>query len=456
MAITTKAKANVLEKKMVDQYLKSIALNNEAQSVADIMLIVDNPFVDTKKNDAISDIFHRFFKNTDTHPALPLFSYFSMLSAWCVQSKAVFTIPNATKRSYELDTWVLLLSETGASKSLASNIIDDAMPQDIETGTPLIQPNFVQPASNASLVEQMEQLPNHRGFWRQDEASQFIKQIDNIAGPLASMKQSLMIIKDHGNLDYATKSGGKKRIRNPVLTVFMINTIKAMQKAMSDDSMYDGTFRRFTVAMAKKTADDLQGKKFEDTGLYDIDAITDGGLESSLDNIFSQQIEGNVYTFTPACKTLYMTTFNVFWVRQYQRFMSEQKSYYRTYMMEAWRYAVFHHLTHKKSGTIVDELSLQWGLKVSMYLLNSLQQFISSKVDIKTVEPEKQFIKKLSDFIKENENKTGFGIRAVCRKFSMNKDTIMSNLLALRTHDKKFKTALFEDLKAYENNNYGR
>lgn len=440
----TQPQPHVIERQMVDSYIKSIALNDTAQQVADIMLLVDNPFVDVKTNDAISLIFHRFYKHTNSHPALPIFTFLAMISAWCVENRATCQIP-LTKKPTELDTWVLLLADTGATKSLSASIISDAMPKNLETGRPLVESNFVMPASNASFVQQLVDLPNHRGYWKQDESSQFIKQIDQNTGALAGINGTMLMTKDHGTIGYGTKANNLS-IEGPVLTVLMINTINSMISAMSEESMQNGMFRRFTTAWAGKDTFDT-AREFGDIALYDIKEMADSILEDELAAIFGQDIADKNYTFSPACERLYKSTFKTFWERQYQRFLSEHEVYYRTYMMEAWRYAVFHHVLHKKPGSIVDEYSLQWGLKVSMFLLNSLQHYIDRKSNRAEVPAVKEKIEKFMDFIRENEHKDHFGMRAVCRKFTMSKAEVFSMLATIKIHNPKFKTALFEELK---------
>jgi len=436
--------AHIIERQMVEKYLRSIALDDCAQQVADIMLLVDSPFIDSRNNDAISLIFHRFYKHTNTHPALPIFTFLSILSAWCVERRTTCLIP-LTKKPSELDTWVMLLADTGATKSLSAKIISDALPINPETGEAIIESNFIQPVSNASYVQQLADLPDHRGYWKQDEASQFIKQIDQNTGPLAGVNGSMLMTKDHGSIGYGVKNN-KMTVENPVLTVLMINTIKLMVKAMSDDSMNNGIFRRFCVAYAGRDSFDCP-RQFADTALFNIEELADKPLEDEFASIFCQDVQDKNFTFTPACERLYKSTFKTFWERQYQKFLSDHEVYFRTYMMESWRYAVFHHLMHKKPGSVVDEFSLQWGLKVSMFLLNSLQQFIDKKANRAEVPLVKERIEKFMDFIKENEGKGHFGMRAVCRRFTMTRAEVLSMLESIKVHTPKFKTSLFEELK---------
>lgn len=440
----TAAAPHVVERQMVDSYLRAIALNDTAEEVADILMLVDNPLVDVQTNDAISMIFHRFYKHTPAHPALPIFTFLSMLSAWCVKSKATCQIPMMDTPA-ELDTWVMLLSDTGAMKSLSAAIITRAMPLNPITGRPLIESNFVLPVSNGSYVQQLADLPDHRGFWKQDEASQFIKLVDATTGPLAGVNGSMLITKDHGNIGYGTKDNPAS-VDGPVLTVLMINTIKAMIGAISEESMNNGMFRRFTTAWAGR--DSFDGSKpFAETALINMKAVNDDVLQGELAAIFTQSIEGNAYTFSHPCTRLYTSTFKTFWERQYSRFLSNHEVYFRTYMMESWRYAVFHHILHKKPGLVVDEYSLQWGLKVSMYLLNSLQQFINAQANRAEVPNVKQKIDKFMDFIRANEGKPYFGMREISRKFTMKKEEIFGMLRSIKVHDPKFKTSLFELLK---------
>lgn len=440
----TPPQPHIVERQMVEAYLRSIALNDSAQQVADIMLLVESPFIDSKSNDAISMLFHRFYKHTNTHPALPIFTFLSILSAWCVERRATCMIP-LTKAPSELDTWVMLLADTGATKSLSASIISGALPTDPESDRPVVEPNFILPVSNASFVQQLAELPEHRGYWRQDEASQFIKLIDQNTGPLAGVNGTMLMTKDHGSIGYAVK-GNKMTIEGPVLTVLMINTIKAMCGALSEESIHNGIFRRFCVAYAGRDSF-TSAKPFAETALFNIKELADQPLEDELAAIFCQDILDKNFTFSPACERLYKSTFKTFWERQYAKFLGDHEVYFRTYMMESWRYAVFHHLLHKRPGTKVGELSLQWGLKVSMFLLNSLQQFIDKKANRAEVPFVKEKIDKFMDFIKENEGKDHFGMRAVCRRFTMTRAEVLSMLASIKTHAPKFKTALFEELK---------
>lgn len=427
------------EKRLIKNFVISLALNDEAKSLASIMTLVDNAFVNSKNNDLISMIFQKFLKTTDIHPTIPIFAYLSTLSAWCVFEKATIKIPK-DPRDIELDTWTMVLAKSGASKTLASSVIANLVPINSNTDEPFIKDNFVQPVSNASMVEQINKAENHRLFWKQDEASQFIKQIDNITGPLAQIKQTLLLLKDHSDIKYATKKE-EIVIKNPVMTVFMINTIKAMKEAITEASKYDGTFRRFTVAMASS---EENGKDFSECALYELDNLKDEVIQEKFVEVFSKDIANKQFTFTPACRELYTEAFEVIWNRQYKKFMDEDhRAYYRTYMMEAWKYAVFHHLTFKKEGYIVDIDSLQFGIKVSIFMLDSFQEFIKSSIDPDDLLKQIQLLDGYIKFIASSENKANFNLRQFYRKFHIKREEAIDILKRIKIHKPQLKTKLY-------------
>lgn len=431
------------ENKMIKNLLNSISLQNTPESIADILSIVENPFINRATSDIPSLIFHRFYKNTDVPVALPLFSFFSVLSAWCVQNKASYRVPLAGERVYELDTWVMALAPSGSAKTMSMGEVIDLIPINPETDKPVVAPNFDRPNGPAAMVQQLQKLPDGRGFWFQDEASQMFKLVEQPGHPMAEIKEFLLKMKDHKEITRITKDEVIKT--NPiVMTQFFINTIDSMAKAISEESVRDGTLRRYQFAVANRDE-----RKFEDFALYDLDKIGDDILSEAIVKLFSQNIEENVYRFTDGCYEMYMMAFKMFWSKQYSKFMEASQTLYRTYMMESWKYAIFHHLFHKKEGMLVDEYSLQWGLKVSMYLLNSLQNFLMYRLNAtkEDIESQTDLITKVKAFIIEHEDKPGFAPRSVYRKFTIKKEDLISILRALKNKDKTFKSSLYEKLK---------
>jgi diguanylate cyclase (GGDEF)-like protein len=128
--------------KMLQQFLTSIVFSDEPEAVTDILTIIENPFFNKKGIDVPSLLFHRFYNNTEVPIALPLFSFYSILSAWCVMNKTTYRVPLAGDRPYELDTWVMALAPSGSAKTLSIGEVLKMIPMNPETAEPIIEPNF--------------------------------------------------------------------------------------------------------------------------------------------------------------------------------------------------------------------------------------------------------------------------------------------------------------------------
>lgn len=429
--------------KMLQNFLDSIVFSDEPGDITDILTIIENPFLNKKGVDVPSLIFHRFYRNTEVPIALPLFSFYSILSAWCVLNKATYNVPLAGDRAYELDTWVMALAPSGAAKTLSIGEVLKMIPMNPETAEPIVEPNFQGANGPAAFVQQLDELPDGRGFWYQDEASQMFKLIEQIGHPMAEIKEFLLKMKDHKPITRITKD--EKLITKPiVMTQFFINTIDSMCRAVSEESMKDGTLRRYQFAIAQK--DD---RKFTDFALYELQNLSDDILVDEMLSVFSQDISSKSYEFDDDCTVMYTRMFKIFWEKQYSKFMLGSENIYRTHMMEAFKYAIFHHIFHKKAGTVISGESMQHGLKIVMFLLNSLQSFIKYRLNAtpEDVTERRTLIENVQKYISEQDGKPGFGLRSVYRKFNIKKEDVTAMLKAIKKHDPKFKTSLYEKIK---------
>ena len=50
---------------LTETYLNSIIFNDEPGDIQDVLPLIDSPFVNRKRSDALSMLFHRFYENTD-------------------------------------------------------------------------------------------------------------------------------------------------------------------------------------------------------------------------------------------------------------------------------------------------------------------------------------------------------------------------------------------------------
>lgn len=142
-------------KTMIKNLLNAIILQNTPESIADILSIVENPFINRAKSDIPSLIFIGFIKIL-MYQWLCRCSVFSVVSAWCVQNKATYRVPLAGERVYELDTWVMALAPSGTAKTLSMGEIVDLIPINPETNQPVVAPNFDRPNGPAAMVQQLQ------------------------------------------------------------------------------------------------------------------------------------------------------------------------------------------------------------------------------------------------------------------------------------------------------------
>jgi hypothetical protein len=426
---------------LTETYLNSIIFSDEPGDIQDVLPLIDSPFVNRKRSDALSMLFHRFYENTDIPLGIPIFSFFSYLSAFCLLNKATMKIPK-TRKNTELDTWVMLLAPSGSSKSLSNDLIGNLIPLDLN-GNKVIEPNIAKPNGPVGMIKQLAAIPEKRGFWIEDEAAQMFKGIEQVVGPMSEMRDYLLKLKEGQKIERLT-SKEHIEIKDFRMTQLFINTIDSMANTLTEQSMHDGLFRRYQVAVATK---DLE-RPMENHALYNLSNVIDDTVEEAFDALFSQNIFENIYTFEEGCEGVYSLCFKRFWEKQYKKFMSNDESKYRTYMMESWKYAVFNHILHKRAGTVISCEDLQYGLKVSMYLLNSLQHFVkfrAKSLEIK-IPAKKDRIEQIMDFIRSMENTKDFGCRVVQRKFNIKKDELILILHSIKVHQPKFKTSLFSIL----------
>lgn len=438
-----KSESNKRYDSITENFINSIMFSNKPDDNNEILGLIDSPFFDKANNDPLSMIYHKFWKSTDIPMALPVFGFLSFISAFCVFSKAMHHVPFDGIKP--LNTWVMALAPSGANKTMSFKLLEKLMPT--LNGEKIVKRNFTKPDGPKAFVQQLADNKDNTFFWFEDEASQFFKQVEQIGTPLSQVKEYLLKIKDGDKID---RLNAKEHIsaEHTVMTQFFINTIDSMVKSITEDSMNDGLIRRYQIVVSENDS----AKNFTDFALYRLDNILlDTNLENSLIKLFSRGIDDTVFTYSDECVKLYENCFQLFWEKQFINFMAKNSMMYRTYMMEAWKYAVFHHIIHGVEGTVVSGISLQWGLKVSLYLLNSFQKFIAYRAapilnDKALMDKKINRVKSVIQFIQENDNKKGFGTRAIFRKFNMKKEELVSILSSYKIQNPKFETSIYKKI----------
>jgi hypothetical protein len=395
--------------------------------IMDILSFIDNPFLYNKKNSILSLIFHKYYKYTDIPVSIPIFAFFVCFSSILTKKGCTFSLPEDDMRKKTLDIWILLLADSGCSKSLATDGIIKLFPKGI------FSPQIKNVVSEKALCIEMKK--NQHGLWIQDEGLKFLLSIENKNSPLQAVKPLLLELKTGGNYTRIHSKPEESIILNDnAYSLLFLGTCKEFDlNKKTFKSSYDGLFRRFQFV----DGSDKLGRKMEDYPLYSFPIEETEHLQERIKTILDQKFFSN-YEFTKEAIDLYKTAFGTIFRREEAKFNKYQLDHgiYRTYLMEAFKFAVIDHIINLKPGHIVDEHSLQNGLQIVVYLLNCYMHLLNERktnifsslhpqttdstqlqVDIK-----KEKLNRIIDYLQQNPTAK---IRTICRLYGINKETLL-------------------------------
>ena len=400
--------------------------------IMDIFSFIDNPFLYNKKNSILSLIFHNYFKYSDIPVSIPIFAFFVCISSILTRKGCKFSVPEASINERTLDLWILLLADSGCSKTYASNRIIKLFPEG--TLSPQIQ-NIV---SEKALCLEMKRISS--GLWVQDEGLKFLLSVENKNSPLQAVKPLLLELKTSGKYSRIhSKSEESIVLIDNAYSLLFLGTCREfdLNKKMFK-STYDGLFRRFQFV----DGSDKLGRKMEDYALYRFPVEQTKHSEQRIKAVLDQEFFSN-YEFKREAIDLYETTFKALFQREEKMYAKYgvDNGTYRTYMMETFKFAVIDHIINLKPGHIVDEHSLQTGLQIVVYLLNCYIHLLNERktnvfntpnlettnstqlqVDIK----EKK-LKRIIDYLQQNPTAKS---RTICRLYGIKKE----DLLKIKQH----------------------
>lgn len=420
---------------VIRNFQDSVVLNSDKEPILDILSLVDSPFREHPSNDLLSAYFHRIYKNTAIPPALTIFTLLGFLSYWCVKQDITYLRPDDYK-AQNMNLWLMLLAPQGTSKTISFNIVQDNMANEDREE---LEPNFYAGAGSAAFFQNLVNVKDGKVFWVKDEASQFIRQMENPASDLSNCKGYALESYDGKSLTRSTKKDGEQKTHKITMVQIFINTIASMLKHISEESMYDGYMRRQGIVIVRRDIN----QDFTDHSLYKLSKVVCEELAEKQSEVFGQlHLNGTEYTFDKESEVLFKTMFKTFWKQQYEALLhgEEGEAIYSTNMHLAWKYAVLHHILHIKSGSVIEADSMEWALKVCMYHLNSFKVFIKEKSESKrntSIKIDTNRLERMWQFVKENGNKSSITLRAVCRKFNMTKEEVVRSLMSLKVANPK-------------------
>lgn len=433
--------------------INSILENTNEEDFSEIFSILPEPFLtDSKEKDAdcLSLIANRFFTNTEIPLALPLFAMFSFMSASSVKNNVRYKLP-LSKNSDSLDTWTLVLSPTGKAKTLSTALIKSMIPSNLDNEK-VVEENFTKPSGPAAFVQALCDLPltedqeGQYGLWFEDEAAQFIKVMEKEGHPMSEVREYLLKSYDHSKITRKTKAD-EITTESIYLTLHFINTIDSFVSNISKESINDGVVRRFNFVFAES-----DNRKMEDYPLYDKTSITDDLLKSKIIDCFLtiESKKNTTYEFSKDCYELYNKYFKLLWTKKYSKILNNKETFYRTAMMQSFKYAVFYHMLLNKETDIIDTEDLSYGIKISMLFMNSIKKFFDlkeksiAKTNNKIVEKTKNDLNKYVEYLNENKD---IKMRDFTRKYGMRKNTALIILKAIKESGLVKNHILFKDIK---------
>lgn len=399
-------------------YNKALEVINE-ENIFEIMSLIPKPFL-TKKTekeaDILSVIYNKFLENTEIPCALPVFSFFSFLSAFCVKNNITYSIPLSDDVN-PLDTWITVLAPSGSAKTFSTSQIKKMIPSDL-AGEKLIEQNFTRPNGAAKFIQELSELPltkdgsSQYGYWIEDEAAQMFKQIEKIGSPLSEIKEYLLKAYDHDILTRKTKNETVET-KNIILTLFFINTFESYVNNISNESMTDGLMRRFNLVYSEK-----DGRDFTDYSIYNVNKIRDEVMTDKMIDFFFSVKPDQHFTFSDDCFELYRKYFKIYWHKKYKNILPGKENFYRTYMMQSWKFAIFYHFILGKKGNVIDEECLVYGMKISLLFAESMKKFFDFKTKPNHIEKAKSDLDKYINYLNTNPD---IKMRDFTRKFTIKK-----------------------------------
>jgi hypothetical protein len=172
--------------------------------------------------------------------------------------------------------------------------------------------------------------------------------------------------------------------------------------------------------------------------VHDLSEIEASGLRQDLEALFEQDIEGKEYTFNKGAHATFEDaarrmdrTFA--WMAKGEE--NIYKPFYDRTLMEAFKYAIFHHQMMKKEGTVIDAFDIEYGMLVSRYHLCSFARYLQlrdSRRERKVIEVAKRveakeegLNKRVKVYVEANPQAK---LREIYKKFNITKSKVLEVL----------------------------
>lgn len=297
--------------------------------------------VATPPRSYLERILECFYTKTNIPLEIPFFAGLHCLSAYLLKRGCYI---NFKGQKIKPDLWSVILAQSGAGKTFASNAV---------TGILGIEGDFSNPASSARFVEELER--NNNGFWVRDEFLELLKAIET-QPQLAEMKDYLLRLYDGKKIERITKKD-EFVIHDPALVIFGTTVLETFIRSIPPESLVDGFAQRFNYVIAKNDP----SRKMTDFALYDLSEHKEG-IKNSWDDMI-QNIEHEEYEFSENAEAGFKSAFALL------NNIEIPESFYRRVMFRGIKYALMYHVILGKRNNIIDEVDMGWaGRLCAMHL----------------------------------------------------------------------------------------
>jgi len=352
-----KADKNKNNKKQLDLFTFA-AENEKARDELKALLSI-NPgieqwrgFIATPAGSLLETVVAGFKNETNIPLEIPFFATLSMVSSYLL-GKGVSV--DFAGQIIKPDLWTVILADSGAGKTFATNEIKKTMQVDR---------TFPECVSGAAFVQSLDKYNN--SIWIRDEFGQFLKTLDTQQG--AEIKDYLLRVFGGDTIERSTKTSTTVII-NPALSILGMTVLETFADCIDAESLLDGFAQRFSYVIAKKDPE----RGMIDFPIFDLRKYR-GKIKDEWENVCLTQIH-DVYDVDEKSLEAFKTSFSML-----AGVSAIPESFYRRILFKSVKYAMLFHFLNKNSSKTLTPEDFAWAGRVSWLHLCDASELLRSHV----------------------------------------------------------------------------
>ena len=318
--------------------------NHEARDTVRTMLKIKaqpdlwRGLVATPPGSLLSTVVSAFRSCTDIPLEIPFFATLHFLSAHLLSKGVVVEFVGQEVRP---DLWSIILADSGAGKTFATNILEKYTGQDS---------TFPEPASAAKFIEDL--ATHNKSLWVRDEFAQFLKALEQ-QPHMAEIRDYLLRVYDGKKVERNTKKSSVS-IEDPALCILGLTVLQTFKEAVSPESMLDGFAQRFSYIIAKRDPN----RQSKDYPIYDLRDYQDRIRDEWTRLVGS--IQADRFVVGADGETAFRESFAMLIPANEE----VPVSFFRRIMFRGIRYALLYHVLLGKTDNVIDAVDMGWAGRV--------------------------------------------------------------------------------------------